>query len=65
LRSGGRLDGLVEGAEFITQENMMSWSTSYFMKTLGNVVLARGGFKLTGSSLGEAALRSGFSKNSE
>jgi hypothetical protein len=47
----------LRGVEFITQENIMSWPTSYFMKTFGNGVMARGGFKISGSSLGEAALR--------
>ena len=47
----------LRGVEFITQENIMSWPTSYFMKTVGNGVMARGGFKISGSSLGEAALR--------
>jgi Dolichyl-phosphate-mannose-protein mannosyltransferase len=47
----------LKGVEFITQENIMSWPTSYFMKTFGSGVLAQEGFKITGSSLGEAALR--------
>jgi hypothetical protein len=36
----------IRGVEFITQENIMSWPTSYFMKTYGAVWLAKTGFAL-------------------
>jgi hypothetical protein len=36
----------IRGIEFITQENIMSWPTSYFMKTYGAVWLAKTGFAL-------------------
>lgn len=36
----------IAGVEFITQENIVSWPTSYFMKTYGKMWLARNGFSL-------------------
>jgi hypothetical protein len=47
----------IAGVEFITQENIMSWPTSYFMKTYGRTWLARNGFTLSASAFGDAALR--------
>jgi len=34
----------IAGVEFITQENIMSWPTSYFMRTYGKLWLAATGF---------------------
>jgi hypothetical protein len=35
------------GVEFITQENLVTWPTSYFMKTFGKIRLEETGFTLT------------------
>jgi len=48
----------IRGAEFITQENIVSWPTSYFMKTFGKMWLERNGFTLSASAFHDAALRS-------
>jgi hypothetical protein len=40
----------IRGVEFITQENIMSWPTAYFMKTYGKMWLAGTGFSLTGAA---------------
>jgi hypothetical protein len=45
------------GAEFLTQENLQSWPTSYFMKTYGKEWLAFTGFTLTSKAFLEAARR--------
>jgi hypothetical protein len=37
----------IGGFEFITQENILSWPTSYFMKTYGSMWLQENGFTLT------------------
>ena len=50
----------IRGAEFITQENIVSWPTSYFMKNYGKMWLAGHGFTLTPAALGGAILRSLF-----
>jgi hypothetical protein len=50
----------IRGAEFITQENIVSWPTSYFMKSYGKMWLAGNGFSFTPSALGSAILRSLF-----
>jgi hypothetical protein len=50
----------IRGAEFITQENIVSWPTSYFMKNYGQMWLAGHGFALTPSALGGALRRSLF-----
>jgi hypothetical protein len=41
----------IAGAHFITQENLMSWPTSYFMKTYGKMWLEHTGFNLSGQVL--------------
>jgi hypothetical protein len=41
----------IAGVDFITQENIMSWPTSYFMKTYGKMWLARTGFSITGPAV--------------
>jgi hypothetical protein len=47
----------LKGVEFITQENLQSWPTSYFMRTYGKLWLAFTGFSLTSAALSESALR--------
>jgi hypothetical protein len=47
----------IAGVEFITQENIVSWPTSYFMKTFGKMWLAKSGFTITGSAFQEAMFR--------
>jgi hypothetical protein len=47
----------IRGVEFITQENIMSWPTSYFMKTYGKMWLELTGFTITGSAFHEAMFR--------
>ena len=37
----------IAGVEFITQENIVSWPTSYFMRTYGKMWLESNGFTLT------------------
>ena len=44
----------IAGAEFITQENVQSWPTSYFMKTYGKTWLEHTGFTVSGSAFLEA-----------
>ena len=43
------------GASFITQENIMSWPTHYFMRTYGKVWLEKTGFSLSPAAFGQAA----------
>jgi len=50
----------IAGAGFITQENMMSWPTTYFMKTFGKMWLERSGFALNAVAFREAAIRGAF-----
>jgi len=47
----------IAGVEFITQENVVSWPTSYFMKTYGKMWLARNGFSLAIPDLYKALIR--------
>lgn len=47
----------IAGADFITQENFMTWPTSYFMKVYGKMWLAQTGFDLRGQVLLEACGR--------
>jgi hypothetical protein len=47
----------IAGVEFITQENIVSWPTSYGMKTVGKTWLAQNGFTITGSAFHEAMFR--------
>lgn len=47
----------IRGVEFITQENIISWPTTYYMKTYGKMWLAATGFAINGPALGQAALR--------
>jgi len=44
----------IAGVEFITQENILSWPTSYFMKTYGKTWLEGTGFTVSGSAFLEA-----------
>ena len=48
----------IRGVEFITQENIVTWPTTYFMKTYGKMWLERNGFTLSGEALYDAAFRS-------
>jgi hypothetical protein len=45
------------GFQFLTQENISSWPTSYFMTTYGKYWLASTGFQLTGEAFVIAAKR--------
>ncbi len=47
----------IGGVEFITQENMMSWPTTYFMRTYGKSWLERNGFTVSGAALLDAFYR--------
>ncbi len=44
----------IAGAEFITQENIQSWPTSYFLKTYGKAWLAGTGFTISGPAFVDA-----------
>jgi hypothetical protein len=44
----------IAGVEFITQENILSWPTSYFMKTYGKAYLETTGFTFSGSAFSDA-----------
>jgi hypothetical protein len=48
----------IAGVEFITQENILSWPTSYFMKTYGKTWLERSGFSVSGPAFLDAIYRS-------
>lgn len=50
----------IAGASFLTQENLMSWPTSFFMKTYGKVWLEKTGFAITPVALGQCLLRTLF-----
>lgn len=50
----------IRGFEFITQENIISWPTTYYMKTYGKMWLANTGFAINGGALWQAALRTGL-----
>jgi hypothetical protein len=47
----------IAGVDFITQENLVSWPTSYFMKTFGKLWLAQTGFTITASAFETAFFR--------
>jgi hypothetical protein len=47
----------IRGVEFITQENIVSWPTSYFMKHYGKLWLDSNGFALNAAAFGDAAMR--------
>jgi hypothetical protein len=47
----------IGGVEFITQENLVGWPNSYFMRTYGKMWLAHNGFTVSGSAFEEALLR--------
>lgn len=48
----------IAGVDFITQENVVSWPTSYFMHTYGRMWLEKNGFTLTVPAFIGAAYRS-------
>ena len=50
----------LRGAAFITQENIMSWPTSFFMKAYGKAWLEGSGFALTAEGLRDAMYRAFF-----
>ena len=50
----------IRGVEFITQENIVSWPTSYFMKHFGKFWLEDTGFALTAVAFREAGIRALF-----
>ncbi len=47
----------IRGFEFITQENLVNWPTSHFMRTVGKTYLALSGFTLSPSAFLLAARR--------
>jgi energy-converting hydrogenase Eha subunit B len=47
----------IAGAGFITQENFMSWPTSYFIRVYGKFWLQSTGFSLTAATFAESAYR--------
>lgn len=47
----------IRGVEFITQENLMGWPTSYFVKTYGKMWLASTGLTIDGKAIGLATIR--------
>ena len=47
----------IGGFEFITQENLVGWPTSYFMKTYGKMWLARNGFTISAIDFENALTR--------
>lgn len=47
----------IGGVQFLTQENLMSWPTSYFMRTYGKFWLASTGLSITPVALAGAAER--------
>jgi hypothetical protein len=50
----------LRGAAFITQENLMSWPTSFFMKAYGKAWLERSGLAFTTGGLRDAIYRAFF-----
>jgi hypothetical protein len=50
----------IAGASFITQENFMSWPTSFFLRTYGKVWLEKSGFAITPAALVQSLLRTVF-----
>ena len=47
----------IAGVNFITQENLVGWPTSYFMKTYGKMWLERNGFTISASAFEQALFR--------
>ena len=47
----------IRGVEFITQENILNWPTTYFMKTYAKMWLEQNGFTLTPGAFYDAAIR--------
>jgi hypothetical protein len=47
----------LRGVEFLTQENLMSWPGTFFMRTYGKFWLGETGFTITGPILSAAAKR--------
>ncbi|HET6142872.1 MAG TPA: hypothetical protein VFE02_05145, partial [Candidatus Acidoferrales bacterium] len=47
----------VGGVDFLTQENLVGWPTSYFMKTYGKMWLKRTGFTVSASAFEAALIR--------
>ncbi len=47
----------IAGVDFITHENILSWPTSYFMRTYGKMWLARNGFTVSAPAFAEAMFR--------
>ena len=47
----------IAGVGFITQENYMSWPTSYFMKTYGKTWLENTGLTINAAAFGQALVR--------
>ena len=47
----------IRGFEFITDENIISWPTTYYMKNYGKMWLANTGFAINGPAFVQAALR--------
>jgi hypothetical protein len=47
----------IGGFEFITQENLVAWPTSYFMKAYGKMWLERNGFTVSGAAFAGALAR--------
>ena len=47
----------IRGVEFITQENIVSWPTSFFMKNYGKMWLQANGFTVSGAAFAAAMSR--------
>jgi hypothetical protein len=47
----------IAGVDFITQENLVGWPTSYFMKTYGRMWLERNGFTVSAAAFEQALFR--------
>jgi hypothetical protein len=50
----------IRGVEFMTQENIDNWPTSFFMKNYASKLLQGNGFSITPASLTDALIRSLF-----
>ena len=50
----------IRGVEFMTQENIDDWPTSFFMRNYAPRILRQNGFSLTPASLADALIRSLF-----
>ena len=50
----------MRGAEFITQENIMSWPTTFFMKNYGSAWLERTGFAFNWAAFKNALMQTAF-----